>query len=58
MRRNSFFDCQRPHNLGIYVAGNFNTFEPRMHPHDERVVTNFVVQAPGVRLKRNSRARA
>jgi UDP-glucuronate decarboxylase len=46
------------HNLGIYVVRNFNTFGPRMHLNGGRVVTNFIMQAPGVRLKRNSQARS
>jgi UDP-glucuronate decarboxylase len=40
-----FFDYQRQHNLDIKVARIFNTYGPRMHPKDGRVVTNFIVQA-------------
>jgi len=40
-----FFDYRRQHGLGIKVARIFNTYGPRMHPHDGRVVSNFVVQA-------------
>ena len=40
-----FFDYHRQHNLDIKVARIFNTYGPRMHPHDGRVVSNFVVQA-------------
>jgi UDP-glucuronate decarboxylase len=40
-----FFDYRRQHNLGIKVARIFNTFGPRMHPNDGRVVSNFIVQA-------------
>ncbi len=40
-----FFDYRRQHQLGIKVARIFNTYGPRMHPHDGRVVSNFVVQA-------------
>jgi UDP-glucuronate decarboxylase len=40
-----FFDYRRQHNLGIKVARIFNTYGPRMHPSDGRVVSNFVVQA-------------
>lgn len=40
-----FFDYQRQHNLKIKVARIFNTYGPRMHPNDGRVVSNFVVQA-------------
>ena len=40
-----FFDYHRQHNLRIKVARIFNTYGPRMHPHDGRVVSNFVVQA-------------
>jgi UDP-glucuronate decarboxylase len=39
-----FFDYRRQHNLGIKVARIFNTYGPRMHPHDGRVVSNFIVQ--------------
>jgi UDP-glucuronate decarboxylase len=40
-----FFDYHRQHRLRIKVARIFNTYGPRMHPHDGRVVSNFVVQA-------------
>jgi UDP-glucuronate decarboxylase len=40
-----FFDYQRQHALEIKVARIFNTYGPRMHPNDGRVVSNFVVQA-------------
>jgi len=40
-----FFDYFRQHQLKIRVARIFNTYGPRMHPHDGRVVSNFVVQA-------------
>lgn len=40
-----FFDYWRQHKLEIKVARIFNTYGPRMHPNDGRVVSNFVVQA-------------
>lgn len=40
-----FFDYHRQHKLQIRVARIFNTYGPRMHPNDGRVVSNFVVQA-------------
>lgn len=40
-----FFDYWRQSNLEIKVVRIFNTYGPRMHPHDGRVVSNFVVQA-------------
>jgi UDP-glucuronate decarboxylase len=40
-----FFDYWRQHNLKIKVARIFNTYGPRMHPADGRVVSNFIVQA-------------
>lgn len=40
-----FFDYHRQHGLEIRVARIFNTYGPRMHPDDGRVVSNFVVQA-------------
>ncbi len=40
-----FFDYHRQHRLRIKVARIFNTFGPRMHPNDGRVVSNFIVQA-------------
>ena len=40
-----FFDYYRQHNLDIKVARIFNTYGPRMHPNDGRVVSNFIMQA-------------
>jgi len=40
-----FFDYYRQHQLRIKVARIFNTYGPRMHPNDGRVVSNFIVQA-------------
>lgn len=40
-----FFDYHRQHNLDIKVIRIFNTYGPRMHPSDGRVVSNFIVQA-------------
>lgn len=40
-----FFDYHRQHDLEIKVARIFNTYGPRMHPNDGRVVSNFIVQA-------------
>jgi UDP-glucuronate decarboxylase len=40
-----FFDYWRQHRLPIKVARIFNTYGPRMHPQDGRVVSNFIVQA-------------
>jgi UDP-glucuronate decarboxylase len=40
-----FFDYQRQHKLKIKVARIFNTYGPRMHPNDGRVVSSFIVQA-------------
>lgn len=42
-----FFDYWRQHNLKIKVVRIFNTYGPRMHPNDGRVVSNFIVQALG-----------
>jgi UDP-glucuronate decarboxylase len=42
-----FFDYHRQHGLRIKVARIFNTYGPRMHPNDGRVVSNFIVQALG-----------
>src|SRR6188472_2595999 len=42
-----FFDYWRQHKLRIKVARIFNTYGPRMHPNDGRVVSNFIVQALG-----------
>ena len=40
-----FFDYHRQHGVRIKVARIFNTYGPRMHPNDGRVVSNFIVQA-------------
>jgi UDP-glucuronate decarboxylase len=40
-----FFDYRRQHSLRIKVARIFNTYGPRMHPNDGRVVSNFIMQA-------------
>jgi UDP-glucuronate decarboxylase len=40
-----FFDYHRQHQLDIKVARIFNTYGPRMHPNDGRVVSNFIVQS-------------
>jgi UDP-glucuronate decarboxylase len=40
-----FFDYWRQHKLRIKVARIFNTYGPRMHPNDGRVVSNFIIQA-------------
>ena len=40
-----FFDYRRQHNLAIKVVRIFNTYGPRMHPNDGRVVSNFIMQA-------------
>ncbi|MGH7435437.1 MAG: NAD-dependent epimerase/dehydratase family protein, partial [Polyangiaceae bacterium] len=40
-----FFDYQRQHDLDIKVIRIFNTYGPRMHPNDGRVVSTFIVQA-------------
>ena len=40
-----FFDYWRQHKLSIKVARIFNTYGPRMHPNDGRVVSNFIMQA-------------
>jgi UDP-glucuronate decarboxylase len=40
-----FFDYYRQHKLDVRVARIFNTYGPRMHPNDGRVVSNFIVQA-------------
>ena len=42
-----FFDYHRQHGVEIKVARIFNTYGPRMHPSDGRVVSNFIVQALG-----------
>jgi UDP-glucuronate decarboxylase len=40
-----FFDYHRQHGVQIKVARIFNTYGPRMHPNDGRVVSNFIIQA-------------
>jgi UDP-glucuronate decarboxylase len=40
-----FFDYHRQHRMNVKVARIFNTYGPRMHPNDGRVVSNFIVQA-------------
>jgi len=40
-----FFDYQRQHGMDVKVVRIFNTYGPRMHPNDGRVVSNFIVQA-------------
>jgi UDP-glucuronate decarboxylase len=40
-----FFDYRRQHNVRIKIARLFNTYGPRMHPNDGRVVSNFIMQA-------------
>ena len=40
-----FFDYHRQHQLSIKVIRIFNTYGPRMHPNDGRVVSNFIIQA-------------
>ena len=40
-----FFDYNRQHGLSVKVARIFNTYGPRMHPNDGRVVSNFIMQA-------------
>lgn len=40
-----FFDYHRQYNIKIKIARIFNTYGPNMHPHDGRVVSNFIVQA-------------
>jgi UDP-glucuronate decarboxylase len=40
-----FFDYHRQHRLEVKIARIFNTYGPRMHPNDGRVVSNFIVQA-------------
>ena len=42
-----FFDYHRQHSTNIRVARIFNTYGPRMHPNDGRVVSNFIIQALG-----------
>ena len=45
LRRNALFDYHRQHRLRIKVIRIFNTYGPRMHPNDGRVVSNFIIQA-------------
>lgn len=45
MAETFFFDYHRKHNVDIKVMRIFNTYGPRMHPNDGRVVSNFIVQA-------------
>ncbi len=40
-----FMDYHRQHGLPVKIARIFNTYGPRMHPHDGRVISNFIVQA-------------
>lgn len=40
-----FFNHRRQHGIDIKVARIFNTYGPRMHPNDGRVVSNFIAQA-------------
>jgi UDP-glucuronate decarboxylase len=40
-----FFDYWRQHRLRIKMVRIFNTYGPRMHPNDDRVVSNFIIQA-------------
>lgn len=40
-----FFDYKRQHNINIKIVRIFNTYGPKMHPNDGRVVSNFIVQA-------------
>jgi len=40
-----FFDYNRQHKLKIKIARIFNTYGPRMHPNDGRVISNFIIQA-------------
>lgn len=44
MCRDTFFDYHRQYGLDIKVARIFNTYGPRMHPNDLRVLSNFIVQ--------------
>ena len=48
-----FFDYHRQHGVDIKVARIFNTYGPRMHPRDGRVVSNFVTQALAGRISRS-----
>lgn len=40
-----FFDYHRQHGLPIKIARIFNTYGPKMHPNDGRVISNFIIQA-------------
>jgi UDP-glucuronate decarboxylase len=40
-----FMDYRKQHQLGIKIVRIFNTYGPRMHPHDGRVISNFIMQA-------------
>ena len=40
-----FYNYRRQHNLEIRVARIFNTYGPKMHPKDGRVISNFIIQA-------------
>jgi UDP-glucuronate decarboxylase len=40
-----FYDYNRQHNLKIRIARIFNTYGPKMHPNDGRVISNFIIQA-------------
>ena len=40
-----FYDYHRQHNLKIRIARIFNTYGPKMHPNDGRVISNFIIQA-------------
>jgi UDP-glucuronate decarboxylase len=51
-----FFDYHSHQNLDIKVAGIFKTYNPRMHPKDSRVVSNFVVQASRVKTSPSTAA--
>lgn len=45
VQRHSFLIIKEQHNLNIKVMRIFNTYGPRMHPNDGRVVSNFIIQA-------------
>ena len=49
-----FFDYWRQNKVDIKVVRIFNTYGPRMHPHDGRVVSNFIVQASRERTSRST----
>ena len=53
-----FFDYRRQVGLDIKVARIFNTYGPRMHPQDGRVVSNFIVQASAGQVRSPSTAMA